>query len=559
MGYWDAAAGIVAINQVGRYLETRARHRTGRALEGLLHLQRNRATRVRGPHEEEISIEEVRTGDVIRVRPGERIAVDGLVVQGESSVDESLLSGESLPAWKRSGDWVAAGTLNQFGSLDVEVRRPPGRTTLSQVVSWVAAAQASKAPIQRLADRVAGIFTPLILLLAVLTLPLARFGFGLTWAESLVRSVAVLVVACPCALGLATPAALAAAMGRAAKSGILFKNGASLELAHRMTHLNLDKTGTLTEGHPHVRAALIAPQFLHKVARLAASAELPSEHPLGRAVVAWAKGLGAETVQPHRFRAHPGGGVEAEVDGHRVRIGTEEFAARGGALQLDAMISSPPSGRTQLHIWVDGHAAGVLETEDELRPQSAEVVRVLKARGVDIRILSGDRREAVEDVARRLGGIAWKGGLLPLDKAQLVREQKARGRVVAMVGDGVNDAPALSEADLGLAFASADIASQAADVTLLGGDARQVVRVIDLSRRTMAVIRQNLTWAFGYNLVGIPLAISGGLTPLWASAFMAISSLVVVLNSLRLSVGKDPGFAAPSPPAPAGPGAAPSP
>ncbi len=541
MGYWDAAAGIVAINRLGRLLERGARHRTGQALEGLVRMQRDHATLVRDGREEQVSTSELNPGDHVRVRPGERLPADGRVFEGESSVDESLLTGESLPSHKRPGDPVTAGTINLQGFLEIEVTRPQGESMLAQVAAWVSEAQATRAPIQGIADRVASVFTPSILLLSLATLILGHFGWHLSWNESVLRAVAVLVVACPCALGLATPAALAVSMGRAARSGILFKNGASLETAHRMTHVNLDKTGTLTEGRPEVRAAGIHPEALRLVAHLAGSAELPSEHPLGRAVVTWARDLGAAIDRPSGFRTHPGGGVAARVDGHVVRLGTAAFAAEGGLLQVGGLIPrrGPASSATEIHISVDGRPAGVLEIHDKLREQSALVVKALHDLGVEVRILSGDRREAVEEVARRLEVKDYMAGLLPLQKARLVREQKAAGRVVAMVGDGVNDAPALSEADLGMAFASADIASAAADVTLMGGDARQIVRVLDLSRSTFAVIRQNLVWAFAYNLVGIPMAMTGTLSPVWASAFMAFSSILVVLNSLRLAGVKD--------------------
>ncbi|HVP39982.1 MAG TPA: heavy metal translocating P-type ATPase, partial [Candidatus Saccharimonadales bacterium] len=553
MGYWDAAAGIVAISLLGRYLEARARHRTGAALEGLVRLQRDRAVRVRAGREEEVRAAELAAGEVVRVRPGERVPVDGRVAAGESSVDESILSGESLPVPKGPGDPVTGGTLNQLGALDVEVLRPQQQGMLAQVAAWVAAAQASKAPIQGVADRVSGVFAPLIVGLAVVTLALGLMVFGLDVPHAVVRAVAVLVVACPCALGLATPAALAVAMGRAARSGILFRDGTSLELAHRVTHVNLDKTGTLTEGRPRVRAARCRPEHLAQVARLAGSAELPSEHPLGRAVVAWAREQGAEPARPARFRAHPGGGVEAEVGGVTVRVGSPGFAARGALLSLEALPGQPAPGATELHVSVNGRLAAALDLEDAMRPQSPGVVAALRARGVELRILSGDRPAAVDRAAEQLGGVPHEGGLSPLDKSRRVREQKAPGRVVAMVGDGVNDAPALSEADLGLAFASADIAAAAADVTLLGGDARQILRVMELSRATLAVIRQNLAWAFGYNLVGIPLAMAGRLSPVWASAFMALSSVLVVGNSLRLGrlqlAGEGGPAAPPAPPA----------
>jgi Cu+-exporting ATPase len=458
-----------------------------------------------------VPVVQVRPGDRIVVRPGERIPVDGTVVDGASAVDESILTGESMPVEKGSGSSVFAGTMNRSGAFQYEARKVGRGTVLSQIIEMVKQAQGSRAPVARLADVVSGYFTVGVLLAAIVTF--AAWWFFAPLATALVNAVSVLIIACPCALGLATPTAIMAGTGRGAERGILIRTGEALEMAHRIDTVVLDKTGTITQGRPRVVGIHPTPGFSeYELLRLAASAERYSEHPLGKAAVEAARDRGIELAPALDFASTPGQGVRARVDGREVR-----------------------AGRPGVSVTVDGVPAGSIEIADPIKPEAAEAVRRLRAMNLDVWMITGDRQETADAIAREAGIERVLAGVLPERKLQEVRKLQAAGKRVAMVGDGVNDAPALAQSDLGIALASgADVAMEAGGITLMRGDLRGVPEAIELSRRTLRIIRQNLFWAFAYNTVGIPVAALGLLSPMVASAAMALSSVTVVSNSLRL-------------------------
>ncbi|MFO1313141.1 MAG: heavy metal translocating P-type ATPase [Burkholderiales bacterium] len=536
--YFEAAAAVITLVLLGKLLEARAKAGTSAAMKGLLKLTPRTAHVPRDGATVEIDVADIRVGDRFLVRAGESVPVDGVVRDGASSVDESMLTGESRPVAKRDGDAVYAGTLNQDGLLTCEASKVGHDTLLAGIVRLVAEAQGSKAPIQRLADRVSGIFVPIVVVVALVTL-LVTWAVAGDAAQALVHAVAVLVIACPCALGLATPTAIMVGTGRGAQSGILIRNAAALEHAGRLTTLVVDKTGTLTEGRPEVTDVIAFDGASRAdVLRAAASLEQGSTHPLALAIVAAAKREGLVPEAIADFVSTPGRGVAA-------RIGSDDTVTTLGALAFVAPQGfDPPTaetlalesqGKSIVGLARGGRALGAIALADAIRPTSREAVQRLEAMGVDVVMLTGDNAEAAHAVATAVGIARYESGVLPGDKAQAVRDLVAGGKVTGMVGDGVNDAPALAAADVSFAIgAGADIAVEAADVTLIRNDLRAVADAILLSRATLAKIRQNLFFAFAYNVLGIPLAALGLLNPVIAGAAMALSSVSVVTNALLL-------------------------
>jgi Cu+-exporting ATPase len=545
--YFETSAVIITLIKLGKLLEARAKGRTGEAIRKLMGLRPKTARVVRDGAETDVPVEEVRVGDLVVVRPGERIPVDGVVVAGNSAVDESMLTGESLPVDKGLGDEVVGATINKQGLLKFEATRVGAETALAQIIRLVQEAQGSKAPIQRLADQVAGVFVPAVIAITLVTFAL-WWAFGGDFTAAMIRLVAVLVIACPCALGLATPTAIMVGTGKGAELGILFKNSEALETAHRLQVVVLDKTGTLTVGEPVVTDVLGDEQTL----RLAASAERGSEHPLAQAIVAEAEARGLTLSDLRDFEAVAGHGISAAVDGHSVLVGKPAWleAENGSLGELSAEVERMQAqAKTAVVVAVDGKAAGVIGIADTLKEGSAEAIANLQRLGLETVMLTGDNQRTAESIAAQVGLDRVLAEVLPADKAAQVKQLQTGGRLVAMVGDGINDAPALAQADVGIALGSGtDVAIETADVTLMRGDLRVVPQALALSRATMRTIKQNLFWAFFYNGILIPVA-AGALAPLpwpWipdilrqlhpvlAAFAMAFSSITVVSNSLRL-------------------------
>ena len=546
--YFEATGAILTFVLLGKLLEARARKRLSDAVRALVALRPKTARRVRNDIEEDVDAESLLPGDVVRVRPGERIATDGEIIDGSSAIDESMLTGESMPVDKSKGALVFGGTLNQSGAITLRVTRTGGETALARIVEAVEQAQGSKAPIARLADFVSGIFVPVVLGIATVTLIawLLVDSSGTGVATAIERFVAVLVIACPCALGLATPAAVAVGTGRGAELGILFKGGAVLETASRVNTVLLDKTGTLTAGRPVLTDVVAMPGFDEaRLLRLVASAESASEHPIARAVAAGAVRRGLSISRPARFHASVGGGVTAEVDGVTVRIGTAAFLQASG-VRSEELESKAEAlalrGRSPSFIALETQLAGLIVVRDVPSDDAEATVKELRAMGIEVVMVTGDREATARAVADELGIDDVEAGVRPEGKARVVGERRARGRVVAMVGDGINDAPALASADVGIAVSSGtDIAVAAADVALLRGGISRLPVALKLARATLRTVRQNLFWAFAYNVVGIPIAAGAlyawtgwQLSPVLASAAMSLSSVSVLLSSLRL-------------------------
>jgi Cu+-exporting ATPase len=539
--YFEAALFIIALVLMGRALEARAKHATTRALTRLVALQPATArVRLPGGHEEERSLSAVHIGDVVVVRPGERLPIDGVVIEGRSAVDEAMLTGEPMPVVKAPDARVVGGTVNGTGMLAVRTTAAGASSVLAQIVRMMQDAQATRAPIQHLADRVAAVFVPVVIGLSAVTVAAwAVFGGDGGAVRAFANGVAVLIIACPCAMGLAVPTAVMVATGRGAEAGVLIKGGEALQRAAEVTVVVFDKTGTLTVGRPVVSAIRPEPGVSEpSLLAWAAAVESHSEHPLAAAIVAAAQRRGLAVSQPTGFQAEPGLGAEAIVDGARVRVGRPEYAGGrplGTAAQADA-------GGTEVTVSRDGVVVGTLVLDDALRTESADAVRAVRALGLTPVLLSGDQPAAARRVAAALGIDQVVAGVLPAGKRDEIARLQRAGEVVAMVGDGINDAPALAQADIGIALASGtDVAVEAADIALLRSDVRGVVRALTLSRATMRTMRQNLFWAFVYNVIGIPIAAgvlypAFGLllSPVLASAAMAVSSVSVVGNSLRL-------------------------
>ena len=560
--YFDTSAMIIALVLLGRFLEARARGQTSEALKKLIGMQPKTALVIREGEQSEIPVEDVQVGDLIMVRPGERIPVDGIIGQGYSSVDESMITGESIPVEKKVGDEVIGATINKTGSFQFEATKVGKDTTLARIVRMVEEAQGSKAPIQRLVDVIASYFVPAVIGIAVVTFVIWYFvGPAPALTFALLNFVAVLVIACPCALGLATPTAIIVGTGKGAEHGILIRNGEALERAHQINTVLLDKTGTLTRGEPVVTDVVAASSYSpEEVIRLAASAEQSSEHPLGEAVVKAAMEKKLELSPSSDFDAIPGQGVEALVEGRKLFLGNLKFMEERG-LSLHGLEKTATelleAGKTVTFLGRDGEVAGIIALADTLKPGAKEAIQTLRKMGIETAMLTGDNRRTAEAIAREADINRVLAEVLPENKAGEVKKLQEEGKVVAMVGDGINDAPALAQADIGIAIGTGtDVAMETGDITLISGDLMGVVTGISLSKRTMRSIKQNLFWAFAYNTALIPVAAGvlylifgktgvpsglhfilgeyGFLNPMLAAAAMAASSITVVSNSLRL-------------------------
>lgn len=536
--YYETSAAIVSLILLGRYLETVSKGRMSGAIQKLAGLAPKEATLVEVGSERQVPIASIGVGDLVRARPGERVAVDGEVTEGESHVDEAMLTGEPAPVRKEAGDSVTAGTVNGSGSLVYRATRVGADTALAHIVRMVEQAQGSKAPVQRLADQISSVFVPIVVLVALGTFLYWCLALGAAPAIAMVPAVTVLVIACPCALGLATPAAVMVGVGRAAELGVLIKDGTALERAGAVRTILLDKTGTITLGKPTLTDFVALHGDESPLLALAASAEAPSEHPVAQAVLNGALARGAGATKAERFEAIRGRGVRAMVNGRSVEIGTRLLMADGSVGLSEAatgqLASLERAGKTAVYMAVDGELAAILAVADVVRDESRVALAELKREGLVPVMVTGDNRSTALAIAEQVGIADVEAEVLPEGKAETVKRYQDRG-AVAMVGDGINDAPALAQADLGIAMGGGtDVAMETAGITLLGSDLRGVPLAIRLARATLSTIRWNLVWAFGYNVVMIPLAMTGRLSPMFAAAAMALSSVSVILNSLRL-------------------------
>jgi Cu+-exporting ATPase len=533
---------------LGQLIEARARSRTGQAIKALLGLAAKTAHRVRDGKEEEIPVDEIQKGNVLRVRPGEKVPIDGVIIEGKSNIAESMITGEPIPVEKREGDKVIGATVNQTGSFVMRAEKVGSETLLSQIVHMVAEAQRSRAPIQKLADTVAGYFVPVVILIAIITFIVwALFGPAPAMAYALVNAVAVLIIACPCALGLATPMSIMVGVGRAAQSGILVKNAEAIETTEKVTHLVTDKTGTLTAGKPRVTDRKAASGGdTQQLLQLAAAIEQSSEHPLARAIVDAAKEGKLALPEVKDFESTTAGGVKGLLDGKTVRVGKEKFLIESGVsisneLKREAQ-RWQEKAETVVWVAIGDKAAGILAIADPIKESTPKAIKALHSLGLKIIMCTGDNRKTAEAVARELGIDEVHAEVVPRDKIEIVRTLKKQGAIVAMAGDGINDAPALAEANVGVAMGTGtDVAIESAGITLVKGDLMGITKAIHVSRAVMRNIRQNLFFAFVYNSIGVPIA-AGVLYPLFglllspmiAGAAMSFSSLSVVSNALRL-------------------------
>ena len=541
--YFDTAVMIIALILMGRVLEARAKDKTSGAIKKLIGLQPKTARVIRSGDERDIPVSGVIKNDIIIVRPGEKIPVDGLITKGSTSIDESMVTGESIPAEKNVDDKVIGGTFNKNGSIEFKATAVGKDTVIAQIVKLVESAQGSKAPIQSLADKIASVFVPVVIGIATLTFLLWYFAAGASFIFAMINFIAVLVIACPCALGLATPTAIMVGTGLGANNGILIKNAESLERAHKIDAVVLDKTGTVTIGKPKVTDIKnfngIKEQDL---IRLTASIENKSEHPLGQAIVDYAKELNMSFAEVEGFDSVTGLGLTGIVDKNAIAVGNlkmmSEYAVKTGEAE-DIASNLSAEGKTPLFISINGELAGVIAVADVIQKNSRKAIAELKKHNIEVIMITGDNRKTANAIAEQAGVDKVIAEVMPQDKAEQVKKLQSRGKFVAMVGDGINDSPALAQADIGIAIGTGtDIAIETSDITLMKGDLLGVVQAIKLSDRTLRTIKQNLFWAFIYNIIGIPVAALGLLNPIYAAAAMAFSSVSVVSNSLLLRKAK---------------------
>ena len=543
--YYDTAAVIITLILLGRYLEQRAKGRTSEAIKKLMGLQAKSAKVIRNGEEIEVPIETLIAGDIVAVRPGEKIPVDGEIIEGNGAIDESMLTGESMPVDKKIGDTIIGATINRDGFIKFRTTRIGKDTLLSQIIKTVEEAQGSKAPIQRLADKVAGIFVPTVIGIAVATFFIWYLS-GQSFTMAMLAFVGVLIIACPCALGLATPTAIIVGTGKGAENGILIKGGESLETAHKIDTIVFDKTGTLTAGKPSVTDIITNGIIVQDdLLKLAASAEAGSEHPYGIAIVTKAQEKEIKPYGIEEFKVFPGHGIKAKIEGMTILMGNEKKMSEEG-INLNGFKEKADElsshGKTPMYVAINNEMAGIIAVADTLKKDSIEAIRELQDMGLEVIMITGDNIRTAEAIAKETGIKRVLAEVLPQDKAEEVKRLQKEGKVVAMVGDGINDAPSLAQADVGIAIgAGTDIAIESSDITLIRNDMRGVSTAIRLSRQTMKTIKQNLFWAFIYNILGIPIA--AGilypfygilLKPIFAAAAMAFSSVSVVTNSLRL-------------------------
>lgn len=534
--YFEASAVIITLILLGKTFEAVAKGKTSEAIKKLMGLQPKTARVLKDGEEKEIPIENLQIGDIVIVKPGEKVPVDGVIVQGSSSLDESMITGESMPVDKGEGDQVVGATINKFGSFRFEAQKIGKDTVLSQIIKLVEDAQGSKAPVQRLADKISGIFVPVVIGIALVTF--LAFNFIDSFNTGLINAVAILVIACPCALGLATPTAIMVGTGKGAENGILIKSGEHLERAHKMDSIIFDKTGTITKGKPDVTDILSFGEDRNEILRIAASVEKTSEHPLGEAIVKKAEEEGLALSEAESFSAVPGKGLKASFEGREVLLGNRKLMTENDidvSLREKDIEKLETEGKTAMLLSVDRKLAGIIAVADGIKETSQAAIRELQNMGLKVFMITGDNERTARAIGAQVGIENILADVLPEDKASEVEKLKSQGMHVGMVGDGINDAPALAAADVGFAIGTGtDVAMEAADITLMRGDLEGVVTAMRLSHRTMKTIKQNLFWAFFYNTLGIPFAALGFLNPMVAGAAMAFSSVSVVSNSLRL-------------------------
>lgn len=535
--YFDTSAVIITLILFGRWLEARSKSKTSFAIKKLIGLKPKYAKVIRNGEEIEVKIDELKINDLVVVRPGEKVPADGFIVSGFSSIDESMITGESIPVEKTVGDKVIGGTINQFGSFTFRVSVTGKNSVLGQIIRLVKEAQASKAPIQKLVDKIASYFVPIVIGIAFISFIGWLIG-GAGFSSALTSFIAVLIIACPCALGLATPTAIMVGIGLSAENGILIRNSESLELTHRITDLVFDKTGTITEGKPTVQSFELFNGDEKEILTLVYSAENKSEHPLAKAITNFAKTRVNKLIEPEKFISKVGFGIEAIVDGKKVLVGNKDFMNeyRINISQIEEQKEDLNStGNILVYVAIDDKLLGLISIVDQIKPNSKEVISTLKQMKINVIMLTGDNYEAAKSIVDKVGIDKFYARVLPEDKNRIIKELKGENRIVAMVGDGINDAPALAEADVSIAMSSGtDIAIEIADIILMKNDLNDVIKALKISHLTIKTIRQNLFWAFIYNIIGIPLAAFGLLNPMIAASAMSLSSVSVVTNSLRI-------------------------